>query len=214
MLTKRTLATGAGTAAVAAPMSYLLLFRHWCLTWGARDDEVARKLPGDELLPDAGLVTTRAITIDAPPDAIWPWLAQMGSGRGGAYTYDWIQNLLGLNMHSADEILPQYQDIKVGDELPMGPGRPAMKVEVLDRPRTLAVRIADMNWVWIFALAPEDGSTRLISRNRVRTSALPPVSRLLYPLFMEPGSLIMERKMLLGIKQRAEAHAVAVPAQP
>jgi hypothetical protein len=74
------------------------------------------------LLSDAGLVTTRAITIDAPPDAIWPWLAQMGSGRGGAYTYDWAGNLFGLNMHSADEVLPQYQDIKVGTN-PMGPGR-------------------------------------------------------------------------------------------
>ncbi len=67
-------------------------------------------------------MTTRAITIDAPPDAIWPWLVQMGSGRGGAYTYDWIENLLGLNMHSADEILPEFQDLKAGDELPMGPG--------------------------------------------------------------------------------------------
>jgi hypothetical protein len=64
-------------------------------------------LPGDELLADAGLVTTRAITVNAPPEAIWPWLAQMGSGRGGAYTYDWIENLFDLNMHSANEILPE-----------------------------------------------------------------------------------------------------------
>lgn len=213
MLTKRTLATGAGAAAVAGPVGYLLFFRRRCLTWGARDDEVARKLPGDELLADAGLVTTRATTIEAPPEAIWPWLAQMGSGRGGAYTYDWIENLLGLNMHSADEILPQYQHLKAGDELPMGPGRPTMRVEVLDPPRTLAVRLTDQSWVWIFALVPENGSTRLISRNRIRTSSLAPAGRLFYPLFMEPGSLIMERKMLLGIKQRAERHAMAEPTQ-
>jgi len=87
----------------------------------------------------------------------------MGSGRGGAYTYDWIENLLGLNMHSAETILPQYQGIKVGDELP-----------------------------------------KLISRNRIAASPLGPVSRLFYLVFMEPGSLIMERKMLRGIKQRAE----------
>lgn len=204
MTIRRTLAASAAAAAAVSPAAYLLFFRRRCLTWGARDDEVAGKLPGDELLPGAGLVTTRAVTIDAPPEAIWPWLAQMGSGRGGAYTYDWIENLLGLNMHSADTILPQYQDIKVGDELPMGPGRPVMTVEVADPPRTLAIRLADQNWVWIFALVPEDGSTRLISRNRIATSVLGPVARVSYALFMEPGSLIMERKMLLGIKQRAE----------
>ena len=154
-------------------------------------------------------MTTRAVTIDAPPSAIWPWLVQMGSGRGGAYTYDWIENLLGLNMHSANEILPQYQHIAVGDELPMGSGRPGMTVEVLDPPRTLAVRVADQNWVWIFALVPEGESTRLISRNRIATAALAPVGRLFYTVFMEPGSLVMERKMLLGIKQRAERTAAA-----
>jgi hypothetical protein len=213
MVSKRTLAAagvfGAGAAATIGPAVYLLFFRRWCLTWGARDDEVAAKLPGDELLPGAGLVTTRAITVDAPPESIWPWLAQMGSGRGGAYTYDWIENLLGLNMHSADKILPQYQDITMGDELPMGPGRPSMTVAVLDAPRTLAVQVADQNWVWIFALVPEGESTRLISRNRIATAALAPVGRLLYTVFMEPGSLVMERKMLLGIKQRAERTAAA-----
>jgi hypothetical protein len=161
------------------------------------------------LLPDADLVTTRALTVDVPPSAIWPWLVQMGSGRGGAYTYDWIENLLGLNMHSADEILPQYQRLQVGDELPMGPGRPGMTVEVLDPPRTLAVRLTDQNWVWIFALVPDGESTRLISRNRIATSALAAMSRLFYTVFMEPGSLVMERKMLLGIRQRAERAAAA-----
>ena len=195
---------GASTAAVLVPVTYLLFFRRWCLSWGALEDEVAAKLPGDELLADAGLVTTRAITINKPPETVWPWLAQMGSGRGGAYTYDWIENLLGLNMHSADEILSEYQDIKVGDKLPMGPRGPVMRVEVLDPPRALAIRIADHNWVWIFALRPIGGSTRLISRNRIATKALAPASRLFYLLFMEPGSLVMERKMLLGIKQRAE----------
>jgi hypothetical protein len=195
---------GAGAAVALGPAVYLLFFRRRCLTWGARDDEVAGKLPGDELVPAAGLVTTRAITIDAPPEAIWPWLAQMGSGRGGAYSYDWIENLLGLNMHSADEILPRYQHITVGDELPMGPGRPGLTVEVLDPPRALAVRVADQDWAWIFALVPEGQSTRLISRNRIATAVFGPVGRLFFTVFMEPGSLVMERKMLLGIKHRAE----------
>lgn len=203
MRTRRTLVAGAG-ATVLGSVGYLLFFRRWCLTWGTSGDEVAAELPGDELLPSAGLVTTRAITIDAPPEAIWPWLAQMGSGRGGAYTYDWIENLLGLNMHSATEILPEYRDIKVGDELPLGSGGPVMRVEVLDPPRALAFRTTEQNWVWIFALLPDGESTRLISRNRIATNALAPASRLFYLLLMEPGSLVMERKMLLGIKHRAE----------
>jgi hypothetical protein len=204
MSARRALAISAGFMAGLIPVIYLAFLRRWCLTWGARDDEVTRKLPGDDLLPGASLVTTRAITINAPPEAIWPWLVQMGSGRGGAYTYDWIENLFGLNMHSADTVLPQYQDVEVGNEFPLGPGRAAMRVVVLDPPRAFAVRIADQNWAWIFALVPEAGSTRLISRNRIVTSALSPASRLFYTLVMEPGSLVMERKMLLGIKQRAE----------
>ena len=185
-------------------LAYPIFFRRWCLTWGARPDEVSRKLPGDELLADAGIVSTRAITIDAPPGVIWPWLVQMGSGRGGVYTYDWIENLLGLNMHSARRILLQFQDLKVGDELPLGPGRPAMQVAVCDPARTLTIRFADGNWVWIFALVAEDGKTRLISRNRIATPGARPPVRLFNLLVMEPGSLFMERKMLLGIKQRAE----------
>jgi hypothetical protein len=202
---RRALTTFAvGAAATLGPAAYLLFFRSRCLNWGARADEIDAKLPGDELLAEPGLVTTRAVNVHAPAGAIWPWLAQMGSGRGGAYSYDWIENLLGLNMHSATEILPEYQDIKIGDELPMGGGGPVMRVEVADPPRALAVRSADQGWVWIFALLPDGDSTRLISRNRIAAKALTPASRLFYLLFMEPGSLVMERKMLLGIKQRAE----------
>src|SRR5215469_15296458 len=206
-LSRRTLAGagvfGAGAVATVGPAAYMLFLRRWCLTWGARDDEVAAKLPGDELLPGAGIVATRAITIDAPPAAIWPWLVQMGSGRGGVYTYDWIENLFGLDMHSTRRILPQYQDVKAGDEFPLGPGRPAMQVAVCDPERTFTLRFADGNWVWIFALFAEDGRTRLISRNRIATPGAWP-ARLFGMLVMEPGSLIMERKMLLGIKERAE----------
>jgi hypothetical protein len=204
MEARRTLAAAVGAAAALGPIGYLLFFRRTGLTWGAREDEVAAKLPGDDLLADAGLVTTRAVTIDTPPEAIWPWLAQMGSGRGGAYTYDWIENLLGLNMHSASEILPEYQDVKVGDERPLGSGGPTMRVEVFDPPSAFVFRSSDRNWVWIFALVPDGESTRLVSRNRIATKAISPVGRLFYVLFMEPGSLVMERKMLLGIKRRAE----------
>ena len=194
---------GAALAAGLGSLAYPLFFRQWCLTWGATGEEATGTLPGDNLMADADVVSTRATWINAPASAVWPWLVQMGSGRGGVYTYDWIENLLGLNMHSTRQILPQYQDVKVGDELPLGPGRPAMQVAVCDPERTLTIRFADGNWVWIFALAAEDGQTRLISRNRIAApGALP--ARLFNMLVMEPGSLIMERKMLLGIKERAE----------
>src|SRR5579862_8036369 len=209
---RRRLIKTAGAAALAAGVvviAYPVFFRRGCVTWGATAAEVSGKLPGDELLPDAKLVSTRAVTIDAPPGAVWPWLVQMGSGRGGAYTYDWIENLLGLRMHSARQILPQFQDLKVGDELPLGPGRPVIRVEVCDAERALAIRIANGNWVWIFALVAEDGRTRLVSRNRIATPGAALPVRIFNMLVMEPGSLIMERKMLLGIKQRAEGLAAS-----
>ena len=107
--------------------------------------------PATNCCPTAGIVSTRAITIDAPPAAVWPWLVQMGSGRGGAYTYDWIENLFGLDMHSADEILPQFQDLEVGDD-PAGPGPARPCGSRSCDPDARSLRFADGNWVWAFAL--------------------------------------------------------------
>jgi hypothetical protein len=194
----------AALALSAAGASYSLLFRRRCITWGARSEEVDREMPGDQLLADADMTTTRAISIDAPAAAIWPWLVQLGSGRGGAYTYDWIENLFGLDMHSADAILPQFQELEVGDTLPMGSAGPRMRVEVLEPDRFLVFRIEDQNWVWIFGLYAENGRTRLVSRNRIASPGASAGARVFRQLVMEPGSLVMERKMLLGIKQRAE----------
>ena len=197
-------AGGAGLAVAAAALSYPWLLRRPFLTWGATPEEAARELPGDDLLASPDIVSTRAVTIGAPPSAVWPWLVQMGSGRGGVYTYDWIENLFGLGMHSAGEILPQFQDMKLGDELPLGPGRPKMRVEVFEPERALSFRFEDQNWVWTFALFPADGRTRLLSRNRIATPHASAFTRLFNLLVMEPGSLVMERKMLLGIKERAQ----------
>lgn len=197
-------AGGAGLAAGAAALSYPLLFRGRCLTWDARPEEISRELPGDDMLANADIVATRAITIGAPPGDVWPWLVQMGSGRGGAYTYDWIENLFGLGMHSADEVLPQFQDLRVGDEFQLGPGRPKMRVAVLDPERVLTFQFEDQTWVWIFALFPEGAVTRLVSRNRIATPHASAATRLFNLLVMEPGSLVMERKMLRGIRERAE----------
>ncbi len=187
-------------ATTAAAFLYRRFLRQPILTWGAAADEAAARLPGDELLENADGVATRAITIDAPRSAVWPWIAQMGpSPRGGAYTYDWIENLLGLNMHSADRVLPDYQHPQVGDGF--GYGTNKMSFKIVDPEHVLATQSADGNWVWTFVLEEEDGRTRLISRNRFR---LPKLKDKLGMIPMEPGSLIMERKMLYGIKQRAE----------
>jgi hypothetical protein len=207
------IAAGTALAASGAVIAYPLFFRRWCLTWGAHPGEVSMKLPGDELLTEPGIVSTRAVWVDAPGSSIWPWLAQMGPGRGGAYTYDWIENLFGLGMHSADEILPQYQNLQVGDAQRLGKRGPVLRVAVLDAERSLVLRSDDGNWVWAFSLVPEGSGTRLISRNRIAARGGPPPVRLFNLLVMEPGSLIMERKMLLGIKQRAEDLARRAEAQ-
>jgi hypothetical protein len=191
---------GVAAAAVGAAFLYWKFVREPILRWGATAEEAAARLPGDELLEDADGVATRAITIDAPRSAVWPWIAQMGpSPRGGAYTYDWIENLLGLNMHSADRVLPDYQHPQVGDGFGYGPNK--MSFKLVEPEHVLATQSADGNWVWTFVLEEEDGSTRLISRNRFR---LPTLKDKIAMIPMEPGSLIIERKMLLGIKQRAE----------
>jgi hypothetical protein len=192
-------------ALLAFGVLYDTKLRRPILNWGASEAEAAARLPGDELLERADGVSTRAVEIFAPAADVWPWLAQMGpSPRGGAYTYDWIENLLGLNMHSADRVLPEFQDPKIGDTIGFGANR--MRLERLEPQRAIAWRSGDGNWVWTFVLEGHNGTTRLLSRNRFR---LPNLAARIGMLPMEPGSLIMERRMLLGIKQRAERLAAA-----
>lgn len=198
---------------VAAETVYRRFLRDWVLTWGATEEEVGRRMPGDELLEHADIVATRAIAIEAPPSAIWPWLVQMGPGRAGAYTYDWIENLFGLDMHSADRIHPEWLDLEVGDVLRSQEGKPGMRIEILEPERLLSNRSEAGDWVWTFALEPENGSTRLISRNRIAMKGAAAGQRL-GMLVMEPGSLVMERKMLLGIKSRAERLWAERPVRP
>ncbi len=195
----RTRVVVGATAAVLIGL-YTRVLRKSILSWGATDEETSARLPGDELLEHADGVSTRAIDIDAPPASVWPWLAQMGPApRGGAYTYDWIENLLGLNMHSTERVLAEFQHPQVGQTFSLGSNR--MRMDRVEPERVLAWRSEDGNWVWTFVLEPRDGGTRLISRNRFR---LPNLVARIGMLPMEPGSLVMERKMLHGIKQRAE----------
>ncbi|HET8822351.1 MAG TPA: hypothetical protein VFM57_12440 [Thermoleophilaceae bacterium] len=194
---------GAVAASVVGERLYRRHLRDWVLTWGATAGEAERPLPGDDLLEAPDVLATRAIEIDAPPSAIWPWLVQMGPGRAGAYTYDWIENLFGLDMHSADTIVAAWQQLEVGDVLRAPKGGPGMRVELLEPERVLSNRSEAGDWVWTFFLEPQNGSTRLISRNRIAMKGASAGQRL-GMLVMEPGSLVMERKMLLGIKERAE----------
>jgi hypothetical protein len=185
---------------IAVGVTYWRALRGRILTWGATEEEVLARLPGDELVEDADGVATRAIAIEAPACAVWPWLVQMGPWpRGGAYTYDWIENLLGLNMHSADRVLPEFQHPEIGETIGYGTNR--MRVELVDPERAFAWRSADGSWVWSFILRQDNRGTRLISRNHFR---LPTLRARAGMLLMEPASLVMERKMLLGIKERAE----------
>ena len=142
--------------------------------------------------------------MDAPPEAIWPWLVQMGPGRGGAYTYDWIENLFGLGMHSADTILPEFQDLKVGDAQRLGARGPVLRVAVLEPRRALVTAVRRR----ALGVGVRPGAGRRGHQadqpEPDRGASGPAVTRLVYEYVMEPGSLIMERKMLLGIKERAE----------
>jgi hypothetical protein len=202
-----------GRAAAAVALGgalYHWLVRERLLNWGAQQAEAEARLPGDELLEDADAVATRAITIGAPPSAVWPWIAQMGPvPRGGTYTYDWIENLFGLNMRSADRVLPEFQHPAPGDTI--GAGTNAMRLERAEPERVFATRSANGTWVWTFVLQEHDGQTRLISRNRFR---LPTLTWRIGMAPMIPGSLMMERKMLRGIKTRAERLAAGTLGQP
>ncbi|MEO9329514.1 SRPBCC family protein [Gordonia aurantiaca] len=197
----RSLTLAAGLAVVAAAAeTYRSFVRPWVMTWGATVDEVTATLPGDEHLPDADGIATRAITIGAPPEAIYPWIVQIGpSPRGGAYTYDWVEDLLGLDMHSTDRILEDFRQPEVGDTIGDAPDAP--KIVVAEPNRAFATLSGDGDWLWSFTLVPHGADTRLISRNRFRLRSL---GKRLGMIPMEPGSLVMERKMLRGIKERAE----------
>jgi hypothetical protein len=190
------LAVGAaGAGAVLAV--YWSVVHPWQVRWGATDEEVRRVMPGDELVEGAGS-TTRAITVAAPAEQVWPWLAQIGYGRAGWYSYDWIDN---DGRPSAERILPDLQDLWVGDRILMAPGMGATVRAVL--PYRYVLSISDGGQSWCLALDPLDEErTRLISRWRSKWPRTP--AMLFWLLIVDPGFFIMERKMLIGIKARAE----------
>jgi len=183
---------------------YWFPVRRWFHRWGTTPEELERVMPGDGLIVNPTKVDTGAVTVNAPPEDIWPWLVQMGQGRGGLYSYDWLDRLFGfLDRPSATSILPEFQQLAVGDKIYWG--REELTVEVLEPDRALVLvdHGHGMDWVWQFGLYPGDEQrTRLVSRGIERVPNTP-----LWWLFMrisEPAAFIMTRRFMLGVKQRAE----------
>jgi hypothetical protein len=187
----------------AALASYALLIRPWHLRWGATNEELKTPLPGDDLVQHPKLNATHAITIDARVEDVWPWLIQMGQNRGGFYSYEWLENLVGCDMHNADQIVPEWQELKIGDEVWLHPKAPPLKVLLIEPLRAIV-----LEKTWGFFLEPiNENQTRLIIRGRGEFN--PDLNNTILNLLLwrgifEPAHFIMERKMMLGIKQRAE----------
>jgi hypothetical protein len=179
----------------ALPWAYFLAIRPWHRRWGATDEELHMPLPGDDLVPEPGYQHTRAVTIRAPAEDVWPWLAQIGQDRGGFYSYEWLENLAGCEMRNADRIHPEWQDVKPGDPLAIMRGW-GTKLAAVDPGRALVID----GW-GTYAVRPLDaGRSRLIARARHPAG----LASLIYLLTIEIPHFIMERKMLLGLKERAE----------
>jgi hypothetical protein len=177
--------------------AYRLWIQPWQHRWGATDLEVRRAMPGDDVIPDAAS-TTRAITIAAPADQVWPWLVQLGYGRGGWYSYYWTDN---DGRPSADGIIPELQQLEVGAQILMAPAMGPRVREV--EPNRYFVAGDQGAGVWCLALYPTAGGCRLVSRWRVDWPLTPATA--FWILLSDPGAFIMERKLLKGIRSRAEA---------
>jgi hypothetical protein len=195
--------------AVAVPLALAapaLRSRH--TRWGATDDEVAAPMPGDELVPGCQVSWTRAITVDAPPDAVWPWLAQAGFGKAGFYSNDLLDNAAHP---SADRVLWEYQRLRIGDWVPMFSrvdNTTAFKVQGFQPCRFLVWAKPDSTWTWTLTPLP-GGRTRLVTRLRQRYDWSRPAAAALTAVLMELADFPMMRRMLKGIKRRAEARPIA-----
>jgi hypothetical protein len=193
-------------AAAAAGLGiYVRLVRPWTKRWGATDAEVARQMPGDRIVERADYVATRAITIQAPPADVWPWLVQIGSGRAGWYSYDRIDN---GGTPSATEILPQFQSLAVDQLVPMIPGKDVgVWVKEIEPVRRVLWWDRKGEYSWECALDEVvPGVTRLVSRLR---ATYPPMlsTRTIYTAVATTGDIVMMRRCLVGIRDRAEGAA-------
>lgn len=218
---------GTFLALVLLLSAWILLGTHSRSGWGSTDAERLASLPGDSLIPECYHSYTRGITIDAGADDVWPWLVQIGQGRGGFYSYDWLENLFGLNIHSAVSIDSSLQRLSIGDPIRLAPdSASSLFVTVLEPNRVLLLASPDprdtpdyspvtdapvlFHSTWGFYLHDQPGgSCRLLVRSRFEIGPSTPL-RAAYRLLLEPANFIMERKMLGTLKKRVEmAHPFA-----
>jgi hypothetical protein len=205
---RRRIERAAGVALLGA--AYWRIVRPRMLNWGTTTAERTRSLPGDDFLPNASASSTMAITVDASPGAIWPWLRQLGQERGGFYSYEWAENLVGLDIHNADRIVPEWQELSVGDTVRLGCADrfpdATLEVAAFDPESSLVLRTpTDPTWwVWAFVLEPiDETTTRLLVRSRIRLPENPLV-RAASLVALDPVSSLMTYGMLQGIRSRAE----------
>jgi hypothetical protein len=188
----------------AAPLFWAAPFvRPWHLRWGATDEEVTAPMPGDDLLSHARFEATRAIDIAAPPEAVWPWIVQIGFRRAGFYSYDLFDN---LGRPSADRIVPELQDLDIGDRIAMAEpvtDVTAFRVVAVDPPRSMVWQKPDSTWAW--RLESSSGGTRLVTRLKAAYDFEHPTSALTSIALLEFADFPMMRQLLLGLKARAEA---------
>lgn len=206
-----TLVRRAAALLAVSVAAYVAVLRRRQLTWGVTATEAAGHLPGDEVVPDADLIATRGITIRASPPDVWGWIAQLGQGRAGFYSYDVLENLVGCNIHSADRIVPAWQDPGVGDAVRLHP-EVALEVVSVEPGHALVLRGAvsatgdqtasPYDFAWAFVLVEGDpGTTRLLVRERYAYTQRW-AAALVEPVAVV--SFVMTQRMLRGIRDRAE----------
>ena len=187
---------------------YFMFFRPWQLRWGATANEIKRHMPGDDIVDKPSFNATRAITINASPENIYPWIVQMGVNRAGWYSYDLLDNLA---RSSAESILSEHQNIQIGDLIPMSPdGKDGLWVKDFRNNEWISWwdKKGDNTWVW--GIYPEgEAQSRLVTRVRVKYRWFSPA--LLFNLLIEFFDIPMMRKCILGIKRRAEAMPLSKP---
>jgi hypothetical protein len=192
-----------------AAAAYICFARPRQLRWGATDQESDGSLPGDDLIANPDLTATRAITVHTSADQVWPWIAQLGQDRGGFYSYDVLENLVGCDIHSADQIVPEWQAITVGGQVKLHP-EVGLDIAVVEPGRALVLRGGvpmgaapppyDFTWAFVLQEQPE-GTTRLLVRERYA------YTQRWAPLLVEPVAVVafvMTQRMLRGIRERAE----------
>jgi hypothetical protein len=186
---------------VAFLVTYLLWIRPWQVRWGATEDEVSRTMPGDDLVIHPTFNATRSVSVKAHPEDIWPWIVQMGHKRAGWYSYDWIDN---LGKHSAERIIPELQNLKNGDIIPMSPdGKMGLWVKDFIPNQWMLWWDKKGKTTWTWGLYPAgENCTRLVTRVRMNYNWLSP--SIIFNLAIDAGDIVMMRKCMLGIKRRAE----------